>query len=333
MDRILKIDPEFRNKIPPLTAAEYKQLEENILSAGEVYEPIAVWNDTIVDGHNRWQVIQENPDASIKYRIREMEFADKWAAFDWMYRNQLGRRNLTEMQRTMLLGLALEARKKSHGADQARKNGRFGRKHQSDANGTEEHKTDLHGYSKTATAIAKETGVSQSKVERAAKFARGIEAIRKVSPETADKILAEKVSVSKESVQRAPHLDENQLRQFVKTVEQGHHIGVGAMEQIAPKPKPRGGGGSAENRRIAALVREHDAQMQGTREIHLTVDDMIQTILLKGEEYVRTITTIRKYQTECFATKEDRKKFVTAIRENFIPTLNRKLEELENETV
>lgn len=36
----LKIDPEFRDKIPPLTEDEFKQLEENILEDGEVYEPI-----------------------------------------------------------------------------------------------------------------------------------------------------------------------------------------------------------------------------------------------------------------------------------------------------
>ena len=56
------IDPEFKSKIPPLTDAEYEQLKENILEAGEVYEPIVVWNGTIVDGHNRWKIIQENPE-------------------------------------------------------------------------------------------------------------------------------------------------------------------------------------------------------------------------------------------------------------------------------
>ena len=30
----LKIDPEFRDKIPPLTEAEFKQLEENIVAGG-----------------------------------------------------------------------------------------------------------------------------------------------------------------------------------------------------------------------------------------------------------------------------------------------------------
>ena len=84
----LRVEKEFQEKIPPLTEAEFEQLRENILNDGEVYEPIAVWNGIIVDGHNRWKVIQEHP--KIPYKIREMDFADKWAAFDWMYQKQLG---------------------------------------------------------------------------------------------------------------------------------------------------------------------------------------------------------------------------------------------------
>ena len=80
--RELKIDPEFRDKIPPLSEDEFIKLEENIVSDGEVRDPIVVWNDTIIDGHNRWKIIQKHPQ--IPYRIKEMEFADKWSAVVWM---------------------------------------------------------------------------------------------------------------------------------------------------------------------------------------------------------------------------------------------------------
>lgn len=49
----LKIDREFESKIPPLTAEEFRQLEENIVTDGVVINPIITWNGTIVDGHNR----------------------------------------------------------------------------------------------------------------------------------------------------------------------------------------------------------------------------------------------------------------------------------------
>ena len=40
----LRVDPELEQMIFPLTKEEFEQLEENIISDGEVYEPIIVWN-------------------------------------------------------------------------------------------------------------------------------------------------------------------------------------------------------------------------------------------------------------------------------------------------
>lgn len=70
----LRIDPEFASRIPPLTDDEFKQLEENILADGVVINPIIVWNGVIVDGHNRFQVIQNHP------HIHKKSFGDKLEA-------------------------------------------------------------------------------------------------------------------------------------------------------------------------------------------------------------------------------------------------------------
>lgn len=107
----LKIDPEFRDKIPPLTESEFKQLEENILSDGIVREPIITWNNTIIDGHHRWKIIQNHPE--IPYKVTRMIFPDKWAAIVWMCKNQLGKRNLTDEQKSYLIGKEYEAMKKA----------------------------------------------------------------------------------------------------------------------------------------------------------------------------------------------------------------------------
>ena len=56
----LKIDPEFQNQIPPLTDDEYKQLEENILKEGKLLSPLIVWGNTLVDGHNRYAILQKH---------------------------------------------------------------------------------------------------------------------------------------------------------------------------------------------------------------------------------------------------------------------------------
>ena len=53
--RQLRVDPEFKNLIPPLRREEYRQLELNLVMEG-CREDIIVWNDTIVDGHNRYEI-------------------------------------------------------------------------------------------------------------------------------------------------------------------------------------------------------------------------------------------------------------------------------------
>ncbi len=58
----LKIDPEFQSQIPPLTDDEFKQLEENILKEGKLLSPLIVWNNTLVDGHNRYAILQKHPE-------------------------------------------------------------------------------------------------------------------------------------------------------------------------------------------------------------------------------------------------------------------------------
>lgn len=115
----LRIDPEFESKIPPLTDDEYRQLEENILSEEIVLTPLIVWKGTIVDGHNRYKIVQKNPD--IPFTVHEKEFENRYEALAWICRNQLGRRNLTPIQKKMLIGDRYEAEKMAHGATKGHK--------------------------------------------------------------------------------------------------------------------------------------------------------------------------------------------------------------------
>lgn len=117
----LKIDPEFKGKIPPLTTEEYTQLEENILKAGEIFNPIIVWNGYIVDGHNRYNIYRENLGKIAEPKVKEMYFADKWDAIAWMCKNQIGQRNLTPEQKEYLIGKQYEAEKHCAGAKQGNK--------------------------------------------------------------------------------------------------------------------------------------------------------------------------------------------------------------------
>ena len=98
----LKIDPEIQSKIPPLTDDEFKQLEENILKEGKLLSPLIVWNNTLVDGHNRYAILQKHPE--IYFSTMPLRFANREEALAWICKNQLGRRNLTPEQKKFLIG-------------------------------------------------------------------------------------------------------------------------------------------------------------------------------------------------------------------------------------
>ena len=207
----LRIDPEFQKKIPPLTDEEFDQLRENILSDGEVYEPIVIWEVTIIDGHNRWKILQEHPE--IPYHIRKMEFIDKWAAFDWMYKKQLGRRNLSDEQRTLLIGNMYENRKKHRGNNAHRDDkGRYLRG-QIDPSG--------EATKKTRQKLAEELGVGEKTVVRAGKFAKGIDAIRSISDEAADKILRGGSGVKKQTVMDFPKMEPDVQTKLTEAIVSG----------------------------------------------------------------------------------------------------------------
>lgn len=268
----LRIDPEFRDKIPPLTADEFRQLEENIVRDGEIYEPIIVWNGVIVDGHNRYKIAQMHPE--IPYRTKEMDFPDKWAAFDWMYSKQLGRRNLSDENRTYIIGKMFEARKKSVGnATSIRSvSGKF-QKAQNGPNGD------------TAQAIANDLGVGRNTVKRAEKFSKGVDAIRDVSPTAAEKILQGGAGVKKSEVQTFTQMPEDEQKRFVESVETG---------TVKERPKPRRSpnsdrGYTKEDREISKKVSDAARGLFSDEGKTYTLELLLGDLEVNGAEYVRLL--------------------------------------------
>jgi hypothetical protein len=95
----LKIDPEFKNLIPPLTTEEYAGLEESILQEG-CRDALIVWGDTLIDGHNRFEICTRH---NIPFETTEMFFPSRDDVKLWMMKNQLSRRNLNDMQRIAIV--------------------------------------------------------------------------------------------------------------------------------------------------------------------------------------------------------------------------------------
>lgn len=94
----LKIDPELRDLLPPLTDDEYKQLEKNIVENGfDRNFPIMEWHGYVVDGHNRYKICKDHNITD--YVIGTLAYETKEEVMEWMLDIQLGRRNLTPIQR------------------------------------------------------------------------------------------------------------------------------------------------------------------------------------------------------------------------------------------
>lgn len=93
----LKIDPELKDLLPPLTDEEYKQLEKNIKDNGfDRNFPIMEWNGYIADGHNRYSICRKH---NIEPVIGTLAYDTKEEVMEWMLDIQLGRRNLSPIQR------------------------------------------------------------------------------------------------------------------------------------------------------------------------------------------------------------------------------------------
>lgn len=95
---MIRIDTEFKNLIPPLTAEEYAGLETSILEEG-CRDALIVWGDILIDGHNRYEICTRH---NIPFEVTELYFKDRNEAIVWIIKNQFGRRNLPAYERARL---------------------------------------------------------------------------------------------------------------------------------------------------------------------------------------------------------------------------------------
>lgn len=95
----ITIDKEFESLIPPLSPEEFQQLEENCVKEG-IRDALITWNGILIDGHNRFKIAAKH---GLHWNEKQMEFADRDEAKLWIIKNQLGRRNIHDLDRNALL--------------------------------------------------------------------------------------------------------------------------------------------------------------------------------------------------------------------------------------
>lgn len=91
------IDPEFRDLLPQLGGDEQERLSDDI-SANGCRDALVVWEQTgiLLDGHRRHGICQQ---LGIPFHTTRMSFESRDHAKQWVFSNQLARRNLTDFQK------------------------------------------------------------------------------------------------------------------------------------------------------------------------------------------------------------------------------------------
>ena len=280
----LTIDPEFKGKIPPLREEELKQLEENILADGVVINPLIVWDGVIVDGHNRYRILQKHPE--IQFTTYEKEFPDRYAAIAWICKNQLGRRNLTPQQFKYLVGQRYEAEKQSKGIEFQ------GNQYTSqDRSGLGQNDPDqkLHG---TRSRIAKETQTSDSYVRRAAHFAKGVDAAEETEPGIKQEILSGSIKPTEKAVAAIAKAPPEERPALVQQLRQGKET-----EKSEEKPKPRRSAAETLQaiRDISANMLQSNGEIEAD-DICAELEDALDTMIFRWDT---CLENYREHRSAC----------------------------------
>ena len=171
--KVLKVDPEFRDLIDPLSEDEYRQLEENIISEG-CRDALVIWNDTIVDGHNRYEICTRH---HIPYYTKELAIKSRDDVIAWIIKNQLGRRNISLYTRA-----SLALRLKPLIAEKAKENQRA-------SGGAAPVPQNSAEPLETRQVLAKIAGVSRDTIDKVTKIESA------ASPEVKEKLRKGEISV------------------------------------------------------------------------------------------------------------------------------------------
>ena len=172
---------------------------------GKLISPLIVWNNTLVDGHNRYAILQKHPE--IYFSTMPLPFESREEVLAWICKNQLGRRNLTPEQKKFLIG-------KQYSVEHRKPGGNGNNQHTAAAKKTvPEELCQFDTIPPTASEasvrkqIAERNNVSESYVARSEKFMRGVEIMEQMVPGTKEKILSGKFKVRDADMHRLARAD------------------------------------------------------------------------------------------------------------------------------
>lgn len=207
----LEVDEELRLLIPKRTKEERDQLEANILADGEIRDPIIVWDRIVIDGMGRFEIARKH---KMPFHIKRKEFNNNAECKAWMYRNQLGRRNLTENAIRLMRGDLYNLTKDERGGDRKSK------------------RTDcaLIAEEPTAQQLAKSFGTGARTIQQDGKLA---ESVKQMPEEVAHAVVNHEVKADRKDIEELAAKPAAEQKKIVRKVKSGKAKSV--KEALHPK--------------------------------------------------------------------------------------------------
>ena len=203
----LKIDTTFKKLILQLPSEELLRLEENIIQDG-CREPLLVWNNIILDGHNRYEICTK---LQIPFMIQRIYFKSREEAIVFICENQLGRQDITEEMRRYLIGKRCEI-EKILGAHNAAGTNPYTKK---------DLKADIlpelaFGASacRIKERLSEEYNISQTSLLNYEKYTQALDLLTKVIPELIPRILTSEIKISIENTIAFSQLSMLEIREL-----------------------------------------------------------------------------------------------------------------------
>ena len=205
----LHIDPEFQNLISALSDKEYELLEQNILGDG-CREPISIWNEVILDGHNRYKICMQH---NIHFNVVQINITSRQDAIAWICANQLGRRNISDETRKYLIGKRYDAEKKKA-------------TEQNLYRGVNPPAAKLlppgspaRGVPRTSVTLGKEYHVSHATIQKYGRYAKAIDKLADRNHSLVPKILSGKVKVSQNKIIELAQLPKDVIHDICQQID------------------------------------------------------------------------------------------------------------------
>lgn len=188
----LEVDEEFKKLIPPLSTEELALLEENIIRDG-CREPLCVWNNIIIDGHNRYNICIKN---KIPFYIQSIEFNNRYEIENWICANQLGRRNISSETKRYLIGKRYQIEKillnNPDGKNQ------YTKLYENNKELREERKKNHRSV--TAIKLSKEYQISDRTIMDYGSYAKSLDILEKEEPELVAKVLKGEIKIGQKKI-------------------------------------------------------------------------------------------------------------------------------------